>query len=317
MISVGLVGCGAVVHSNYAKTLLGREAYRVRYVCDTDSSQAASAAALFDAEIVPLEGLADRAEAVIISTPPSTHSALVRSCMRPGRTILCEKPYMTTHEDALEVCESSLACGARVYVGHFRRLFPQLMLARQLAALGAIGDINAFSASEGGRFTWKAVSNYTTQDPTGGVLWDTGAHTLDMALFASGLDSCRDLSVKEIRVEKDKAEPSHDFRAAFVVSAEEREVDGRVHVSRREALPNLIEITGSRGHLAFVTGLDDRVRLTTASGTTVLRAERSYIELMECVDLQVRRILLSEDAESFAVENFVGQIGLIEALANA
>jgi predicted dehydrogenase len=317
VISVGLVGCGAVVHSNYAKTLLGRDAYKVTFVCDTNPEQAASAAELFDAKAVSLDALADQAEAIIISTPPASHSALVRACLRPDRTILCEKPYMTTGRDAREVYESSLACGARVYVGHFRRLFPQLALARELVALGVIGEITGFSASEGGRFTWKAVSNYTTQDPTGGVLWDTGAHTLDMALFAAGLDSRGDLSAQDIRVEKDKAEPSHDFRATFTVATGGREVDGRIHVSRREALPNLVGITGSRGQITFVTGLDDRVRLTTASGTTVLRAERSYLELMECVDLQVRRILLSKDAEPFAVENFIAQISLIEDLANA
>jgi predicted dehydrogenase len=317
MISVGLVGCGAVVHSNYAKTLLGRDAYSVRYVCDTNPEQAASAAALFGAEAVTLDVLADQAEAIIISTPPGSHSALVRTCLRPGRTILCEKPYMTTAADAIEVCESSLAAEAHVYVGHFRRLFPQLELARELIAVGVIGEVSGFSASEGGRFTWKAVSNYTTQDPTGGVLWDTGAHTLDMALFAAGLDGARDLSVRDIQVERDKPEPSHDFRASFTALAEEREVSGRLHVSRREALPNMVKITGSRGELTFVTGLDDRVRLSTATGTTVLRAEHSYIELMECVDVQVRRILLGEEAERFAVQNFVGQINLIEALANA
>jgi predicted dehydrogenase len=317
MISLGLIGCGAVVHMNYAKTLIGRDAYSVRYVCDTDPVQAASAASLFGATSVPLDALVDKADAIIISTPPSTHAALVHECLRSGRTILCEKPYMTTFEDASEICEAAHACGAQVYVGHFRRLFPQLLLARELVALGLIGEITAFSASEGGRFTWKAVSNYTTQHPTGGVLWDTGAHTLDMALFASGLDSCRDLSVGEIRVERDKPEPSHDFQADFVVSTEGLRVDGRIHVSRKEALPNLVRIVGSRGQLTFVTGLDDRVRLTTLKGTTVLRAERSYLELMECVDLQVRRILLDQDADVFAVENFVGQIKLLEALANA
>lgn len=316
MIAVGLIGCGAVVHSNYAYTLLGRDAYKVRYVCDTDSTQAASAAALFNAEVLPLEELTDRAEAIIISTPPSTHSALVRASLRRGRTILCEKPYMTTYADAIEVCESAKESGANLYVGHFRRLFPQLILAREMVSLGVIGDVTAFSASEGGRFTWKAVSNYTTRDSTGGVLWDTGAHTVDMALFASGLDGCRDLGVESIRVERDKAEPSHDFRAEFVISADGRTVDGHVHVSRKEALPNLVRISGTRGHLAFVTALDDRVRLITSTGSTVLHAGRSYDGLMECVDLQVRRILLGDGAETFEVESFVGQIQLIEALAN-
>jgi predicted dehydrogenase len=317
MISLGLIGCGTVVHLNYTKTLIGRDAYKVRYVCDTDPVQAESAAALFDAKAVPLDTLVDRADAIIISTPPSTHSSLVRACLRPDRTILCEKPYMTTHKDALEVCEASQTLGVRVYVGHFRRAFPQLELAHELVALGLIGEVQGFSASEGGRFTWKAISNYPVKDPNGGVLWDTGSHTLDMALFASGLDRYPDFEVQDIHVEKDKPEPSHDFRADFKLSVNGQAVDGRVHVSRKEALPNLIRITGSRGELAVITDMDDRVRLTTATGSTVLRTERSYVDLIECFDLQLRRVLLGHDAEPFAAENFVGQIKLIEALANA
>ena len=38
---------------------------------------------------------------------------------------------------------------------------------------------------------------------------------------------------------------------------------------------------------------------------------------MEYFDLQVRNILLAEDAEPFLAENFVGQIKLMEELANA
>lgn len=317
MISLGLIGCGAVVHTNYTRTLIGRDGYRVRYVCDTDPVQAASAASLFDAETVSLDTLVDKAEAIIISTPPSTHSSLVRACLRPGRTILCEKPYMTTYEDAMEVCDASRALGAYVYVGHSRRAYPQLELAREIVALGLIGEVNGFSASEGGRFTWNAVSGYPIRDPNGGVLWDTGSHTLDMALFASGLDRCPDLDVQDIRVDKDKPEPSHDFRAGFKLSVNGQAVDGLVHVSRKEALLNLIRISGSRGQLAFVTDMDDRVRLTVAAGSTVLRTERSYASPLECLDLQLRRVLLAHGAQPFAAENFVGQIKLIEALANA
>lgn len=316
MISIGLIGCGAVVHTMYAKALIGRDAYKVRYVCDTDAAQAASAAALFEAEAVSLDVLASQADAIIISTPPSSHASLVRACLQPGRTILCEKPYMTTYQDALEVCEESHKVGAHVYVGHFRRTFPQLELARELVALGLIGEITGFAVSEGGRFTWKAVSNYTTRDPNGGVLWDTGSHTLDMALFASGLDREPDIEFAAIQVDRDREEPSHDFQAHFELLAGGRAVDGRVHVSRKETLPNLVKIVGSHGQVAFVTDMDDRVRLTTSKGSVVLHAEYSYARILECFDLQLRRVLSGDRAEPFAVENFVGQIKLMEALAN-
>jgi predicted dehydrogenase len=184
--------------------------------------------------------------------------------------------------------------------------------------LGVIGEVQGFSASEGGRFTWRAVSNYTTRDRAGGVLWDTGAHTLDMALFAACLDRHRTFTIQDIRVEKDKPEPSHDFRAEFVLFADGRDaIAGHLHVSRKEALPNLIAIVGSRGKLTFSVSMDDRVRLFTGAGSTVLRALRSYTNLIECFDLQVQRILLGDSPEPFAAENFLGQINLMEALVDA
>lgn len=316
-LALGLIGCGAVVHEIYAKALVGRSAYKVRFVCDTDPAQAASAAALFDADVVSLEALADRAEAIIISTPPSTHASLVRACLAPDRTIVCEKPYMTTHKDATDVCEDSRASGSRVFVNHFRRVFPQLELAREVVRLGLIGDVTSFRASEGGRFVWKAVSNYTTRDPTGGVLWDTGSHTLDMALFASGLDGSPDMAVESVQARRDKVEPSHDFRADFQLSVDGRAVGGRVHVSRKEILPNLVVISGTRGQVAFITDLDDRVRVTTAAGSTVLHAERSYRYFMESFDVVFSRVLLADRPEPLAAENFLAQIKVIEALANA
>jgi predicted dehydrogenase len=316
MMSLGLIGCGAVVHANYAGALVGRDAYKVEYVRDTNPSQAASAASLFDAEVVSLEAMADRADAIIISTPPSTHSALVRACLRPGRRILCEKPYMTTYRDAVEVEELAQAADALVYVGHFRRLFPQLELARNLVALGVIGDVTGFSASEGGRFTWKAVSSYTTQDPNGGVLWDTGSHTLDMALYASALDQEEHMAVTDIRLERDRKEPSHDFRSMFNILAGERVVSGAVHVSRKEVLPNMVRIVGTRGRLAFVTDMDDRLRLATEAGSVILHADRSYTRILECFELQLRRVLCGDRAEPFASKNFIGQVKLMEALTS-
>jgi predicted dehydrogenase len=317
MITIGLVGCGAVVHTMYAKVLSGRPDYRVRYVCDIDASQATSAGALFGAEVTTLDGLARDADSIIISTPPSSHAGLVRACLREGRTVMCEKPYVTTHAEALELSQASAAGGCRLCVGQFRRTFPQVKLARSLVSMGLIGQVTGFAASEGGRFTWTAVSGYTTRDKCGGVLWDTGAHTLDMALFASGLDRVGEFAIEEVAVRRDTAEPSADFDGRFALRTTEGLVAGHVHVSRTEVLPNCVTVSGSRGSVSFVTELDDRVRLTTARGSTVLSAGEHYSDLLQCFDVELRRILLSEEADAFSADAFVCQIALLEALANA
>jgi predicted dehydrogenase len=317
MIGLGIIGCGAVVHRNYSRVLIGRDEYRVRYVCDTDEQQAASAASLFSAEPVALEELLRDSDAIIVSTPPATHAELIRRSVSEGRKIICEKPYAPTHAEAAQALEDARAAGASLYIGQFRRAFPQLELARDVVRLGLIGEVESFIASEGGRFTWTSVSGYTTRDPNGGVLWDTGSHTLDMALYASNLDQWRDPTVEVTEVSRDRPEPSHDFRGAFTMSDDGRSVRGRLHLSRREALPNLVRVVGSAGELAFVTDVDNRLRVTTATGSLVLTAERSHGDVMECFDLQVRRVLLGEGDEQFAAEGMLAQVKVLEALTHA
>jgi len=317
VIALGIIGCGAVVHRNYARVLLGRDGYAVRYVCDLDARQAESAARLFSAEAVALEELVERADAVIISTPPSTHATLIRTCLRAGRTILCEKPYAPTHAEAAAALEESRDAGARLYVGQFRRAYPQLALARDLVGLGLIGEVRSFTAAEGGRFTWSSVSGYTSAEASGGVLWDTGSHTLDMALFAARLDRWPAPAVDVVSVTRDRPEPSHDFRGAFTMALDGQTVEGRLHVSRVETLPNLVRIRGELGEVAFVTDMDDRVRLTTAQGSLVVNAGQPLENLIECLDLQVRRVLFQQDDEDFAAEGVLGQVKVLEALSRA
>jgi predicted dehydrogenase len=317
VIELGVIGCGAVVHQMYAKTLVGRRDYSACYLYDINNAQAASAAEMLGGRAVSLAELLEKADAIVVTTPPSTHAALVRDCLRPGRIILCEKPFVTTHADAIALAEESRATGARLYVSQFRRTFPQVEVARQLVALGLIGEVTAFAASEGGRFTWRTVSDYTVRDRNGGVLWDTGAHTLDMALFASGLDRSPISDVQDVRVQKDKDEPSHDFLADFEAQHDGHAIQGHLHVSRIDALPNIVGISGTAGEVAFSVSMDDRVRLTTPRGSMVITADRSHKDLLECFDLQLRRVLLSDCDEDFAAENFIGQVKLLETLSGA
>ena len=163
LLTVGLVGCGAVAHANYARTLRGRSAYAVRYVFDIVPHQAESAARLFGAEVAAMDDLIQHANAIVVTTPPHTHADLIRKSLRPGKIVLCEKPFTTSYRDAVDLANEATSTGALLYVGHFRRNFPQVQLARSLVELGVVGEITDMFVSEGGRFTWKAVSDYNHQ----------------------------------------------------------------------------------------------------------------------------------------------------------
>jgi predicted dehydrogenase len=318
MLTIGLVGCGAVVHNMYSKVLRQRPGYKVGYVFDAAPGQAASAARLFDAVSTDLESLVVRSDAIVVTTPPDTHAGLLRQCLRPAKTVLCEKPFTTTAREAGQLASDAESCGAFLAVGHFRRAFPQVQLARSVIASGAIGDITGFAVSEGGRFTWNAVSRYTLESPSGGVLWDTGSHSLDMTLFAAGLDDWQDVAVEATAVQRDKPEPSHDLHARVSIQGgpQQRRVAGSVHVSRKDLLPNLVRLQGERGSVAFVVGPDRYVRLTTERGSVVLTATSDRVDVLECLDAQFQRVFQCRDA-AFSARRFVNLTSVLETMARA
>lgn len=315
-LNVGLIGCGAVVHMNYAKVLRAREEYRVSAVFDTNEAQAASAAELFDAKSCTQDELISSSDAIVVSTPPNSHFEIVNACLDPGKIVLCEKPFTTSRADAERLIAKAVETGADLYVGQFRRTFPQVELARDLVQMGLIGDVESIDVSEGGRFTWSAFSSYTTEHRNGGVAWDTGAHTIDTALFAAALDSREQFRVSTVTRTRDKDEPSHELSAELNAETERGNIALRVRLSRRSSLPNVLRISGSRGSIALAVDMDDRVRVTTPDGSRVVLAASSYTDLMECFDIQTRAILTGRRAERFAATSTLNQIAVLEALTD-
>src|SRR5206468_2647682 len=99
-----------------------------------------------------LEQARAEADAVIIATPPGLHREHVELFLKPGRVVVCEKPFVGSRRDAEELIQRANDCGCALFVGHFRRTFPALRLAKEFAATGALGALRRISVSEGFRF---------------------------------------------------------------------------------------------------------------------------------------------------------------------
>ena len=196
-----------------------------RTPCATSSTlapqQAESAARLFGAEVVR-DGRPDSTGRCRLWSRPlhDTHADLLRQ-VPPAREdrSLREAIHDVISRRRRDRKRSGSRPGALLYVGHFRRTFPAS------AAGPFAGRVGRCRRRDGGLSSARAAGSpgrrcRTTRSPDehGGVLWDTGSHALDMALFASCLDGWPDCDVEVLAVERDKAEPSHDFRARFALS---------------------------------------------------------------------------------------------------
>ena len=141
----GIIGCGDIAASSFAPSLLQSEHAELVAVCRRDLDGARAFAERFGGcaayasaeELLAESGV----EAVIVSTPTDTHCAYTTLAARRGVHVLCEKPMAHNRDECrqmVEVCrEHEVALG----VAYRRRLFPQVLKAKELIADGRIGRV--------------------------------------------------------------------------------------------------------------------------------------------------------------------------------
>jgi len=266
------------------------------------------------ARAVGFEEICANADAIIIATPPSSHRELVAQCLRAGRIVVCEKPFVGKAADALELVARAAQLGCHLHVAHFRRVFPSVKLARGLIASGALGALIRIDISEGMRFDWAPRSDYVSRDAMGGVLFDTGSHSVDMALFAAGLDA-EVPSVSVRRVKRDRSEPAHEVEAEFSLRGNFQTVEARLRLSRYRSLANRIRFELEHGTIDLSVALRDGLRLTGSGGSIVVRGAESRTNLFDCFVEQWRSIFHDAAGNPFAARRFVGLTGILEALS--
>jgi predicted dehydrogenase len=195
-VRVGFIGCGFIGahHSRAVKALVDHGLVDAVVVgtCDVDLERAAAYAGAHRAELVttdPAELLA-AVDAVWISTPTSSHRALVEAAAAAGVAILCEKPPATRLADAEAMASVVHAAGVPAQVGLVLRTTPALRAMEALVASGGLGrpmaavlrddqflPIRGYYAS-----TWRgdvAVAG-------GGTLLEHSIHDLDVLAWLLG-----------------------------------------------------------------------------------------------------------------------------------
>lgn len=311
---LGIIGCGTVVQRNYLSALKFYPEIHLAYVNDLNSAACSRVAALSGAEAASVEQIQEECEIVVIATPPSTHAALIDAFSASGRTVICEKPFVGNRRQAEHAVETANSNNCKLFVAHFRRCFPSVRLGRAVIESGVLGEVVKMSAYEGGRFSWQTESGYVYNDPLGGVLFDTGSHTLDMLLYVAGMDS-GNMQVASVRTDRDCAEPSHDVEAEVLLSYGHRTIPGNFKFSRTAPNANKLRIECQNGFLELPVGMADYVRLGGRDGKTVIvYARESYADLMDCFAVQFKQMFFHDRKGTFSAEKFINLVTVLEAL---
>ncbi|MFI5952823.1 Gfo/Idh/MocA family oxidoreductase [Cryptosporangium sp. NPDC051539] len=121
------------------------------------------------------------AEAVAISTPAGTHTALTEEALRLGLAVVCDKPFALDADAARATVELSRQLGLVLSPYQNRREDSDFRTVRALVDDGTLGTVTRLES----RF-----ERYAPEDGPGsaggGTLLDFGSHLVDQALFLLG-----------------------------------------------------------------------------------------------------------------------------------
>ncbi|MFE5876235.1 Gfo/Idh/MocA family oxidoreductase [Rhodococcus sp. NPDC056506] len=143
-VAVGLIGAGWIGRFHGESVALRIPGTRLVAVADPAPGAAASLIERVSPDARPytdaLELIADpNVEAVLISTPASTHTDLVVAAAEAGKHVFCEKPMALTLEDADRAIGACAANNVALQVGFNRRFAADFAAAHDVITTGGIG----------------------------------------------------------------------------------------------------------------------------------------------------------------------------------
>lgn len=182
----------------------------------------------------------DKFDAAIVAVPHVFHGPIGTELLKAGKHLFMEKPLAVTSEQCQTMIDEAETRGLSLRVGLLRRY---LLGARWLKALieaGTLGTIRSFSIREGFVFNWATSSDALLRRElaAGGVLMDTGAHTLDLLLWWLG--DVASLRYRDDAAQGVEADCLLECRMASGAT-------GTVELSRTRDLRDTIQIQGSAG----------------------------------------------------------------------
>src|SRR3990167_5371247 len=195
IVTVALIGCGAVSQKYYAPALnaLGKtHLLQVRALYDPNEDSLArlrqyfpEACGVRDLAHISMQGI----DLAIIASPPRYHAEQTLQLLKAGVAVLCEKPMAGTVAEAQAMIETAAKTSNLLAVGLFRRFFPATQTIHTIITGRLLGEIESFDFSEGGYFRWPVTSPAYFKKSTsqGGALMDIGAHLLDLMQWWFGV----------------------------------------------------------------------------------------------------------------------------------
>lgn len=221
-VRMAVLGCGNWAHRTHIPYLLSRKDVSVVAICDMSDAvlaRAAQAGTLSTAQVFtdPNEMFRESGlDAVVISTPHSSHFRYVKRALECNLHVLVDKPLACTFLQARILVELAERRDRALQVVTQRRFSDGYVYLRQAIASGALGRIRLVDCvlvqeiKPDFRGSWRSVP----AENCGGITADSGYHIVDVVEWICGLKPVR------VRASMNSAGHGADDVAAVTVEFE-------------------------------------------------------------------------------------------------
>jgi len=183
-ISLAIIGCGAVTREVHLPALEMVEEIEVDYLIDINIKEAEKLSKEYAIThfCTDYRDVIGRVDAAIVALPHHLHYEISMTLMKNGINILCEKPLALNSDHAKQLVDCAKENGVVLNVGVVRRYYWNSQKVKNIILDKKYGALESIEAYEGGIYDWPAASDFffSKEKSGGGVLIDTGSHTIDM-----------------------------------------------------------------------------------------------------------------------------------------
>lgn len=182
-VKIGVIGLGRMGQLYTRMLATSIHGVRLHAVADTNDQARVRLANELDVPHVfadPYELIAfSELDAVVITTPTSTHAELVVAAAQAGKAIFCEKPLALTLPETWTAMEAVERAQVPLQVGFMRRFDAAYARAKAMIESGQIGYPVTFKSV--GRDPFCPDPHYADPAKSGGLILDMAIHDIDLA----------------------------------------------------------------------------------------------------------------------------------------
>lgn len=186
-IRTAIAGYGLSGRVFHAPFIAANPAYSLDVIATSDAGRRAAASERYGSiRLVDtpqdILDLADELDLVVLGTPPATHFPLAKAALEAGLDVVVDKPFAVSSAEGQELIELAARLGRVLTVYQNRRWDSDALTLKNLLDDGVLGTILRV---ESGMERWqpdtaKAWKASATAAEGGGLLFDLGAHVLDL-----------------------------------------------------------------------------------------------------------------------------------------